>query len=123
MSLSLSIESNLNPVFLSSNIEKTESGDFNITWRHTGDLSELSHYRVYKKTSNDSVQSYYTTNTQTTISNDLGNEFELVANVNLIVAAFRKVDEGNGLIVFLPAISNQGMYKSHISKWVTGTLT
>lgn len=90
--------------------EITDDGEFiTINWEHTGDLSQLSHYIVYRKISNDTVKSYYTTNTQISIK-DEGND-KLVANGNVVVAAFRKTDEPNGLVVYLPTISNQGNKK------------
>ena len=96
-------ESNLNPVFLSSNFERVDNEEYLIKWEQAGDLSQLSHYRVYRKTSNDTIStSYYTTSTQITIQDDENDA--LVANENLIVAAFSKTDEPNGL---------SGIFTSH----------
>ncbi len=86
-------------------VEQTSTGTFFIQWDHTLDLHLLSRYIVYIQAPDNSTVHVSTTHPRLEIPNK---EFSLVANENIVVAAFTQIAESNARIVFLPAISNEG---------------
>lgn len=80
-----------------------KNGTYLVEWEHTLDLHLLSHYTIYKQQPDKSF--VYTSTRETRV--DLQNTgFDLVANENLLVAAFSQTPE-NDKVIFLPALSNQ----------------
>ena len=86
-------------------VEQTITGTFFIQWDHTLDLHLLSRYIVYIQAPDNSTVRVSTTHPRLEIPNK---EFNLVANENIVVAAFTQITESNARTIFLPAISNEG---------------
>ncbi len=82
-------------------IERLDPKTFVVEWEHDPVPSLFSHYIVYKKQQDESIVQFVTTRRELVL---FDTAFELIANENIIVAAFRlSVNDDN--VVYFPTIS------------------